>query len=439
MTKKKSLLIILCIVGLSALVFSQCIGRSGNNGGSANPGQDNTGLTKSGSDSTDGDKIIKAAVAMNEKEFQLFSRLAEQFTEAHEGISIQVENVPAGEAYETWKKAGQIGEAPDLMLLDNHWVQEFAALGFLQPVGEFFSSDQQNSRISTLMNQVKWNGYIWGVPKDVDPYIMVWSKQAAADNNLEHAPETGDEVLEWNKQLLHPDEGKYGVYMDPDDPYAFIAAASSVSSAWLGKEKVWADAEAARERLEAFFTPHDEEWSSKSYAENFPVISAEWSPWEELSEGRLAAMITTLSEFKSHAQDAGLAMASIPNLQGEDQVVWLKGRSFTVSSRTSHAQLLMDWIKEMTTPEMELQFWNEAKKLPVQKPAYSLEPIRSDEHIQSFDWLIRHGKVFPATSETSQNLNNLQTELRKLWRGESSVGELIESTGSNWSLEESKH
>lgn len=438
MTKKKNFLIILCIIGLSALVFSQCVGKSGNGGNSAATGQENSGAANNGNDSTEGGKTIKASVSMSEKEFEFFTSLAKRFSEIHDGITIQTENVSPAEAYDKWKKAGQLGEAPDLMLLDNHWVQEFAALGFLQPVGEFFSSDQQNSRIATLMNQVKWNGYIWGVPKDVDPYILVWNKKTAVENKLDHAPETGDELLAWNKQLMKPDEGRYGIYMDPSDPYAFMAAASAVSSAWLENGKIWGDEAAAQKRLEAFLAPQDEAWTGKTYAKNFPQATTLWSPWEQLSKGQIAGMITTLSVFKSKVGN-DLAMASIPNLTGDNQAVWLKGRSFSVSSRTPYAKLLMDWIKEMTTPEMEILFWNEAKVLPAQKPAYSLEPIHSDEHIKSFDWLISHGKVLPNASETAKNLSALQTELNKLWRGETTIKQIIETTGKNWTLEESKH
>jgi ABC-type glycerol-3-phosphate transport system substrate-binding protein len=437
-TKKKSLLIILCIIGVSALVFSQCIGTSGNGGGTAATGQDNSGLTNNGSDSTDGEKVIKASVAMEAKEFEMFTRLAKHFSELHDGVTIQVENVPAGEAYEKWKKAGQIGEAPDLMLLDNHWVQEFAALGFLQPVGEFFSTDQQNSRISKLMNQVKWNGYIWGVPKDVDPYILAWNKKAASEIKLEQAPETADELLAWNKLLLKPEDGRLGVYLNPNDPYAFITLSSSLTSAWLGKDKVWPDEADAQKKLESFLAPQEDAWTGKSYPKNYPVPSAAWSPWEQLSKGQIAAMITTVSAFKSQSKDGTIAMASIPGSLGSEKPVWLKGRSFTVSSRTPYAKLLMDWIKEMTTPEMEIKFWEDSGMLPAQIPAYSLAPLRNDEHIHSFDWLISQGRVLPTAAETSKSLYELQVELQKLWKGDTGVKELVASTSKSWHLEEKK-
>lgn len=439
MTKKKGLLIILCIFGLSALVFSQCVGSRGKGGDSTAAGLPNSRSATNGSDSTEGGQVIKVAVAMGSKEYDLFSRLAKRFSDLHEGIRIQIENVPQQAAYEKWKKAAQLGEAPDLMLLDNDWVQEFAALGFLQPVGEFFSTDQQNGRIAKLMNQVKWNGYIWGVPKDVDPYIMVWNKKTASDSKLTRAPETGDELLAWNKLLMKPEEGRYGIYLDPQDPYAFIAMASSLTSAWLGKEEVWGNDAEAQKRLENFLAPQEESWTGKAFPKNYPVPSAAWSPWDLLTKGQMAAMITTLSEYKQHAADTNLGMASIPVLIGNDQkTAWLKGRSFTVSSRSPYTKLLMDWIKELTTPESEITFWTEAQMLPAQIPAYNLAPLRGDEQIKSFDWLISQGRVLPVASETAKSLSALQKELSKLWKAESSVKALIEHTDKSWRLEDRK-
>lgn len=437
MTKKKSLLVILCIIGLSALVFSQCLGAGGKNGGSTAEGDKGTGLTKPGSDSNADGSVIRASVAMEPKEFEIFAKLAQQFSDSHDGVRIQVENVPVKEAYEKWKKAGQIGEAPDLMLLDNNWVQEFAALGFLQPVGDFFSSDQQNGRIGILMNQVKWNGYIWGVPKDVDPYILAWNKKAAAPYKIENAPKNAEELLSWNKIMLKTDEGKFGVYADPTDPYAFIALSSSLTGAWVSPDKVWADETAAQKKLEAFLEPQEEAWSGKVLARNFPVPSASWMPWEQLSKGNIAAMVTTVSAFKRNARE-DVAIAAIPAYSGDEFAVWLKGRSFTVSSRTQHAKILMTWIKEMTTPEAELKNWSDAKVLPALSSSYNMAPLRGDDLIQSYVWLINKGRVLPASAETPKNLTMLTAELQKLWKSETSVKGFLEQTGKSWIIPKTK-
>lgn len=433
MTRKKSLWIVLSIVGLSALLFSQFLGIGASRGDKPAEKGNKAAVASAEGDKGENALAIKAQVSMDEKEYELFLMLAKQFADAHDGISIQVENVPAKEAYDKWKKASQLGEAPDLMLLDNAWVHEFAALGFLQPVDGFFSGDQQNQRFVTLMNQVKWNGYIWGIPKDVDPYILAWNKKSAAEMKSDHSPETTEELAAWNKAMLKPDEGRYGVYVDPNDTLGFMALVSSLTGAWQQTEKVWPSEAVAQKTLESFLAPQEEAWSGKYLTKNYPVPSANWSPWDLLNKGKIAVMITTASAFRQNANE-DIGIAALPAVGGKENGVWLKGRSFVMSSRTKNAKLLMDWMKDVTSSETEIRFWNEAKTLPAQIPSYSLAPLRGDTYIKSYDWLIRQGKVLAVSADTPKHVTALQHEQQRLWKGEINVKQWIEQVTKAWTL-----
>lgn len=431
MTRKKITWILLTIIGLSALLFSQFIGVSGKR--VDKPSDKGGSFTASGTEGDKGDAplTLKAQVSMEPKEFELLQKLAKQFADAHNGISVEVENISAKEAYDKWKKASQMGDAPDLMLLDNTWVHEFAALGFLQPVDEFFSGDQQAQRFATLMNQVKWNGYIWGVPKDVDPYILAWNKKTAAELKSDHAPETPEELAAWNKALLKPEEGKYGVYVDPNDTMGFMVLVSSLTGAWQQADKVWPNEAAAQKTLESFLAPQEEVWSGKLLSKNYPVPGTNWSAWDLLNKGKIGVLITTASDFRRNAKE-DIGIAALPAVGGKENGVWLKGRSFVVSSRSKNVKLLMDWIKEMTNPETEISFWNETKTLPAQTLSYNLPPLRGDEYIRSYDWLIRQGKVLPESADTPKHVTALQSELQRLWKGEISVKQWMESVAKEW-------
>lgn len=433
MTRKKSLWILLAIVGLSALLFSQFLGIDGKRADKPSDKENEAAAAGAEGDARGAKETLRAQVSMEPKEFELFQQLAKQFADAHEGIAVQVENVPAKEAYEKWKKASQMAEAPDLMLLDNAWVHEFAALGFLQPVDEFFSGEQQSQRFSAVMNQVKWNGYIWGVPKDIDPYILAWNKKAAAELKTNHSPETPEELAAWNKALLKPEEGKYGVYVDPNDTMGVLSLVSSLTGAWLQGEKLWPNEAEAQKTLESFLAPQEDVWTGKLLAKNYPLPDGNWSSWDLLNQGKIGILVTTVSAFRQNAgEDVGIA--ALPAVGGKENGVWLKGRSFVISSRTQNAKLLIDWVKDMTMPETEIKFWNEARMLPAQIPSYALNPLREDDYIQSYDWLIRQGKVLPASADVPKNMAALQNELQRLWKGESSVKQWVEAVAKAWTF-----
>lgn len=167
-------------------------------------------VAKSAKGASENDKgkvgnALRAAVSMKEEEFAVLQKLTSQYMEGHPGVSIKLENIPSRDAFVKLKKQSQLGEAPDIMLLDNAWVNELAALGFLLPVDEYFTTEQQAQMIPLLMNQMKWNGYIWGIPKDVDPYILAWNKKTAVDAKLGEPPTTAAELIAWHKKLLKPE------------------------------------------------------------------------------------------------------------------------------------------------------------------------------------------------------------------------------------------
>ncbi|WP_409341278.1 extracellular solute-binding protein [Paenibacillus sp. MBLB4367] len=438
LTKRRSLLVLFTILGVSIILLSQCTGSIQEKSTVADEGA----VAKSAKGAAEGDKgktanALRAVVSMKDAEFTILQKLSTQYADTHPGISVKLENVASRDAFVQLKKQSQLGEAPDIMLLDNAWVNELAALGYLLPVDEYFTTEQQAQVIPLLMNQMKWNGYIWGIPKDVDPYIMAWNKKTAAEAKLgTEPPATAAELIAWNKKLLKPDEGSYGVYTDLTEPNDLIALFIALGGAWPDSKQLTMKLNEAQslKALESFFVPQEEGWNAKQFAKNFPPLSAQLNPWDLLSKGKMAAMVTTVSAFKQQAK-SDLSIAALPQNapQTNDGGVWLKGRSFSISSRSANPKAAIDWIKEMTTADAGNKLWAEAKVLPAQIIAYNLAPIRSDEHFNSYKWLIfDQGKVHPVDMEAGKKLSALQNEMSKLYKGEQDPKSFAEKASKLW-------
>lgn len=438
MTKRRSLLVLFTILGLSIIILSQCTGSIQEK----NTITDEGTVAKNAKGASENDKgkignTLRVVVSMKDEEFAMLQKLSAQYTEGHPGVSVKLENVPSRDAFVQLKKQSQLGEAPDIMLLDNAWVNELAALGFLLPVDEYFTTEQQSQIIPLLMNQMKWNGYIWGIPKDVDPYILAWNKKTAAEAKLGDPPATAAELIAWNKKMLKPDEGSYGVYTDLTEPNDMIALFIALGGAWPDSKQLSMKLNETQplKSLESFLLPQEEAWNAKQFAKNFPLPSTpEWNPWDLLSKGKMAAIVTTISAFKQQARP-DLAIAALPQNapQTNDGGVWLKGRSFSISSRSANPQAAIDWIKEMTTAEAGNKLWTEAKVLPAQIIAFNLAPIRSDEHFNSYKWLIfDQGKVHPVDMEAGKKQTALQSEMAKLYKGEQDAKAFAEQAAKLW-------
>jgi ABC-type glycerol-3-phosphate transport system substrate-binding protein len=385
-----------------------------------------------------GIKELTLSVSMDAKEFAVLTQLKQQFQSIHPDISIKLENLSPGTAYMKWKKSAQLGEAPDMMLLDNNWVAEFAALGYLRPVDSLLSSDLIAQQMEQVVNQVKWNGYMWAVPKDVDLQVMVYSSKRLTELGQVKAPVLSEDLIALHDTASKPDEGKYGIYIDFNDPMAFLALTKSLggtkSQGKPGPVKLTEPA--VSKSLESMLSgpkeagKEDSKWLSKI----FPASSAvDWKPWDLLQQGRLLGMLTTLSDYKLHAKE-GIIMSALPLPRGEAvwKSAWLSGRSFVFSSRSSFPKESFEWIRELTSSSSNVKFWNEGFKLPSVLNSYLTGGIKNDPAVQSIASFMDKDDGLPKSPLLSRQLQQLASGLNQLWNGEISWKMFFEQTEQQW-------
>ncbi|MCL6457642.1 MAG: extracellular solute-binding protein, partial [Gorillibacterium sp.] len=223
MNKRKSLFVLFMVLILSIFLFIPLLDTK-DSSPTKSVGAEDTDILKPGQNSEGEDAtILNISVALTPTEFANLESNSRTFMQEHAGITVVLENILPTDQYDYLKNASQMGEGPDLMLIDNGWVQEFSALGFLAPVSDYFTTDTQSQYIPTILEQVKWNGYLWGIPKDIDPYILVWNKLKAAEKEWTKAPSNKSELTEWNKAFMNPQKDSYGVYFDPLDYFSLLS------------------------------------------------------------------------------------------------------------------------------------------------------------------------------------------------------------------------
>ncbi|WP_058301855.1 sugar ABC transporter substrate-binding protein [Gorillibacterium timonense] len=430
MNKRKGLFVLIMILGLSVLLVGQFSGtkekRPVKLAGAEEEGLAPQGVREPGDAATE----LRVSVSLGAEEWESLQALTDEFMRTHNGITVQLENVPAAERYTTWKKAGQFGTGPDLMLLDNGWVQEFAALGFLYPVSEFYTTDKQSQYLPAALDQVKWNGYLWGVPKDIDPYILVWNRSTVEENGWKKAPTTGAEMIEWNRKLMNPDKGTYGIYFDPRDYMSLLSVFTSFVETLPEDSNplALADEPNAREALQDFLVPQKEEWDAALFTRNFPLKSDKWDPWAMLAEGKLAAMVTTVSEYRRHSS-YGVELSSLPMPGGGKSRTgsWLKGRSYCLSSHTVNSAAAMEWVKAVTGSEAETREWTDTGMLPVLLSSYTTVPLLAEEKFKSYSWLVQEGRALPFSIDSASRSEAVVSMLRNLAEGKLTLDQVTKN------------
>lgn len=351
-------------------------------------------------------KQVRVAVSMNPAEFAALEQLQKQYHLIH-GVEVKLENIPFSEVYARFKKASQLGEAADVMLLENMWMNEFSALGYLHAADEVLPLEQQTIYLEQTMQHNKWNGYVWGIPKDVNPYVIVYNSNRLKELQMELPPSTPVELAAFQIRVHRPNEGKYGIYFNPQDSFAFFSLLWSMQSEAVLEKKGAADTESAKV-LEPFFD------TSRA----FPAVSATWNPWEQLDKGNIAMMVVPLTEYKQNAKDS-MSLLTLPaTSQLRTKISWLRGRTYAVSSKSSVSAEAFKWIREMNAMDAQIKLWQAGGGFPALLPAYSMDRVKAEPNFKAITSAIDRAATFQGTPDFQKKLSLIENFMKKYMKGE---------------------
>lgn len=152
------------------------------------------------------------------------AEIVEQFTEENPDVSVRIEMMPWNIYFDKLLTSLVSGNPPDLFLLHEFEIPQFARQGVLMETSEFFASGggalPEDDYPEFVLDALYYEGDIYGVPIDIHGW-GIWAnadllEEAGIDPN--DPPETSEELIDYAARLTvdangnHPgDEG-----FDPD-------------------------------------------------------------------------------------------------------------------------------------------------------------------------------------------------------------------------------
>lgn len=308
---------------------------------------------------------IKVAVQLPDNEFVRLQHMTKQFMEDHP-VEVELMNMPANEDYHELMRQLELGESPDVLLLDNTWVRNFAVDGYLMPAENYYSGALAGEVLSASLVQNEWNGYVWGVPFDVDPYVWVYNRSRFNSMMGSEFPVTKNEwanLIEKYTQSSEPLPADFLAF-DFTDPYA------SMSLIWqLGgqvKQNSSASPFEQNENIEYAVQQLDK---LRSHLINLNEESeTSGDIWDKLNQGEIAAALVRYTEVsKNYSSWMKIIFAGPDDVK---ETMWVSGRSYVVSARSDNKEAAGLWITEMTTQIKQRQWIEMTDHLPVFKNMY---------------------------------------------------------------------
>lgn len=225
MSLKKVLALLIALVMLIG-VFAGCGGGKQQSGTES---KDGTPVTTTESSAQEKQELVFWTLQQADINIQEAQQNAVKDFEAANNCKIDLTAFPYEELRDKMLAAVAAGHGPDLLLLDQIWVPQYAAAKFITPVDDLLnnSSIKADDYFPGAWGAGGYQGKTYAIPFDVGVWaLLYYNKQMFKDAGLdpEKPPETWDEFLELGKKLTK--DGKYGtagyIGSDPCVEDAFI-------------------------------------------------------------------------------------------------------------------------------------------------------------------------------------------------------------------------
>jgi len=128
------------------------------------------------------------------------------YTAAHPGVTIELQTVPFEELLTRIVTSRTAGTSPDIYHIYNLWLPEFTNSGLLAPLPEDMESFVADGAAATSVVGVTYNDQMWGVPTEVNTYLLIYNKTLLAEAGFDAPPATWDEVLEMAPLITKTDD-----------------------------------------------------------------------------------------------------------------------------------------------------------------------------------------------------------------------------------------
>jgi ABC-type glycerol-3-phosphate transport system substrate-binding protein len=319
---------------------------------------------------------IHVNVSLTEEQFELLLQANRNFMMKYPHIQVKLTNEPdQREGYASWMLQSRQGEAADILLLDNRYVLPYAVQGYLQPVDSIIMGDAGPDQLSALLDPLRWNGYLWGMPKDADPYIIVWNEELLKAVGLKEPPADWSSFEAAAAHLLELDQAALVLNWSAGDLLQQLT--------WLARydesaERLLALAPYGKRQLERLA-------SMRLLAGHIGSIQlADLSALAEaFVHNRLLAAIMPWSQYEQlEPQVRKLLLVD----QESPTFAWLGGRSYVVTSGSAYEEEALLWISAMTELHLQQADYAHFGLLPVRASLYTGAPAEMERQERPPAW-----------------------------------------------------
>jgi len=376
---------------------------------------------------------LEIGVMLPEDQYNELIVLSRRVEERYPYIQVKINNFYNEQlTFEEWQKLAQLGGLGDIQLVNNEWVVPLAIQGLFQPVDRLMNNDVLSDQLHSVVDALKWNGYMWAVPYETNPYLLFMHKQAFDGD------ESNDLMMVKSPPIALDDSLALKDVVTPTSPASDQAVEDETSAMDWGF-KHWLEQYQQLDSFEGPLMSLDPEqlsgllvWLSMWNTETEEpmqlgrVNDAQYEVLQYLhNHGELVQTSTVLDEsvlpflymttVKQYYEQRELIEAHYMSSKAYAPLPWLNGKSFMMSASAKDAEAAMLWLETLNRYQ--------PKGTVIQRKIYGSYSSDSMQHklIESLQEKLQTNQLFQYDLEWVQRYEQLEQG----WRSAASLQEKL--------------
>jgi multiple sugar transport system substrate-binding protein len=367
----------------------------------------------------------------DKKNAELIDKFVAEFNEQNPDIQVEAVVQPSYDEYKTLLKTSIVGgNTPDIATVDLVWVPEYIAADTLVSLDSFFADDQEFDLddFYPMLAQYDFNnGKRYSLPMSANNMQVIWNKDlfTAAGLDPETPPTTWTEMQAMAEQCSDPDNGVVG--------FEYYTQPTGEGITWQFQVWLWAAGGEflnADNTAAAFNTPEGLEaltFVSDMLQGNGSVPG----PWGAFGDGK-ACMQLDGSWLFGYRLDAPFewGIAAVPAPDGGTTASNVGGERIIMFQSTENKEAAWQFIKFMTSTEIQLRWDRETGFLPVRAsvgddPDYLAWISDSEPRMMPFVEGMAHAHTRPATPFYNELSDAFSREIQAAFVGEATPADAL--------------
>ena len=346
---------------------------------------------------------------------EVWDRAIEEFEARNPGIDVVLETGPSSSTQlhdMLSQRLRNRDSSVDVFVMDVVWPPEFAEAGWAIPLDSLFPQEERELFFRGCIEAVTWDGGIYGVPFFLDAGVLYYRSDLLEKHGIP-VPETWQGMVTAAEMVLEAeaDPYLYGYSAQMAQYEGLVCNMLELVASAGGSllEPAAPDARRALEfardslvHLEGITPPgiltYKEQESLELFAAGGAVFHRNWPyAWSVCAD-------TSMSDV---AGKVGIAV--LPGFPGEESVSALGGWSFGISTFSNNPEEAWNFVRFMTSREVQRMFAAEVGKPPARRGLYTDSLVlAANPHFSELEDVFRNAVPRPASPLYPQISHRLQ-------------------------------